>query len=399
MYKFRAYPDATQLSKLEEWAHAQRALWNAANEQRLERCRRHGYDQNNGRRWLSNGDQSLELPECRANWPWLKSVPSSAQQHLLFDLHRAWDRFFRGKGGQPRFKRKSDASLHLRLAGTQVGRISRRTIKFPKLGLLRIVRHREIRGVVKSVAVTRDVDQYYLTIRCAIQDGGTERPPVRDTSSAIGLDMGVTNAVTDSLGKISRQPDHGHRTRVSRHYRAASRRRRATADTDSSTNYLKAIRKAALAHRKQRRQRADFLHNLSSHYAKSHGTVVIEDLKVNNMTRSGKGKRGLNREILNVGWHDLRRRLTYKCEWYGSKLIAVDPRYTSQACQQCGCIDRRSRATQMLFMCVECGFIDHADVNAAKNILDRGIGPAGATTVAACGGFDGSRPTKQEESA
>ncbi|MDR1868289.1 MAG: transposase, partial [Treponema sp.] len=46
------------------------------------------------------------------------------------------------------------------------------------------------------------------------------------------------------------------------------------------------------------------------------------------------------------------------------------PRYTSQKCNRCGTIDKKSR-NKSRYVCKHCGHTDHADVNAAKNIRDK----------------------------
>ena len=97
------------------------------------------------------------------------------------------------------------------------------------------------------------------------------------------------------------------------------------------------------------------------------------------MTRSAKGtvenpgvnvsaKSGLNREILKQTWGMIRQQLEYKAEWAGRTLVAVDARYTSQTCSECGVIDKGSRSGKS-FKCVACGYEADADVNAARNIL------------------------------
>lgn len=82
-------------------------------------------------------------------------------------------------------------------------------------------------------------------------------------------------------------------------------------------------------------------------------------------------KAGLNRAILNQGWHGFETVLTYKLEERGGCLYKVDPRYTSQTCSACGAVNRESRDSQASFHCRTCGFRTHADHNAAINILRR----------------------------
>ena len=110
--------------------------------------------------------------------------------------------------------------------------------------------------------------------------------------------------------------------------------------------------------------------------------IVIEDLKVSNMSKSAAGtidepgrnvaaKSGLNLAMLDQGWHEMRRQLEYKQLWRGGEVQAVNPAYTSQTCACCGHIAKENRKTQADFVCVECGYEVNADINGARNILAR----------------------------
>ena len=130
--------------------------------------------------------------------------------------------------------------------------------------------------------------------------------------------------------------------------------------------------------------------------------VVIEDLKVANMSQSASGtiaapgrsvkaKSGLNKSILDQGWFEFRRQLEYKQTWRGGQVVAVNPRNTSRTCPCCGHVSAENRQTQARFACVECGFQENADLVGAINIL------AAGHAVLACGGMAQSgRPAKQE---
>ena len=88
-------------------------------------------------------------------------------------------------------------------------------------------------------------------------------------------------------------------------------------------------------------------------------------------------KARLNRSILGNRWADIQNKLEYKTRLAGTRLILVDPAYTSQTCNRCGHVAKESRESQAVFHCVNCGFKDNADINAAKNILDRAIHTTG----------------------
>ena len=102
--------------------------------------------------------------------------------------------------------------------------------------------------------------------------------------------------------------------------------------------------------------------------------MFVEDLKVSRMSKD-KGKR-MNRENRKLGWYLLRQMLSYK-----SLMMAVDPAYTSQKCSKCGHTSRGNRISQSEFVCCSCGYEMHADINASKNILERGLSVVGIAVV------------------
>ena len=123
--------------------------------------------------------------------------------------------------------------------------------------------------------------------------------------------------------------------------------------------------------------------------------IAIEGLQVKAMSASARGtadkpgqrvrqKAGLNRVILDQGWAEFRRQLDYKLAAVGGELIAVNPAYTSQTCNACGHCNAGNRQRQSVFACGVCGHTDHADTNAAKNILAAGLA-AWAVKPQACG--------------
>jgi putative transposase len=120
---------------------------------------------------------------------------------------------------------------------------------------------------------------------------------------------------------------------------------------------------------------------------------VVEDLRVRTMTASANGtvdqpgrnvgqKAGLNRAILAKSWGGFLLRLQHAARYHGATIVKVNPAYTSQTCNVCKHIARKSRESQAVFRCVACGHQEHADVNAAKNILAAGLAVTGRGDLA-----------------
>ncbi|RYL87545.1 transposase, partial [Sporolactobacillus sp. THM7-4] len=115
-----------------------------------------------------------------------------------------------------------------------------------------------------------------------------------------------------------------------------------------------------------------YLHKLTTRLVKENDVIVIEDLKTKNLLHN----HSLARAMANQSWREIRRMLEYKCEWYGKKLIVVNPYKTSQICSHCGYDDGKHTLDIREWTCPKCHAHHDRDINAAKNILSIGLGRA-----------------------
>ncbi len=354
-FRYRVYPTVSQIERFGRWESALRFLWNLANEQRLMGLSR----PKDERVFPTAFDQINELTELRAELPWLADVPRNVCSQLLVELDKAWQRCFKRLGKRPRWKRKGLDSLGLCEPHPKAWRLDGSIVRFPKLGNLQAVIHRPTEGTAKTCTLKRDGDQWFVSIVCLVE---VEAPQPK-TEPVVAIDRGVTNVIADSDGLLLKSPRFYGKAlkRLARAQQTVSRRKK------GSKNREKAKARVANLHRKVRRQREHFCHQLSHDYAKSHGTVVIEDLKIGNMV---KANRGLARGILDQGWGLLAQFLAYKLAWRGGVLGEVYAQYSSQTCSACGCVDVLSRKGEV-FLCVHCGHREHADINASKVLKSR----------------------------
>ncbi len=401
-YQFRIYPTEEQAQRLLRWEGALRYLWNLAHEQRLLGLSRHSGDP---KRYYSAIDQMKELTELRSLVPWLDDVPCDVCQSTLKDLHDAWQKCFAKEAAKPHFKARNHSSMGLCEPHKKAWSLKKHhgldVLVFPKVGYLPIVLHRPLEGRATSATLTRDGDSWFVSILCQVEIPEAISP----LGAPIALDRGVANVVADNTGHLEPRPDFlakGH-AKIVQAQKNLSRKKK------GSKNRVKAREAVARAHRQVRRQREAFLHRLSKHYAKNHSVIVLEDLKIKNMTASAKGtlqapgtnvaqKAGLNRAMLGVGLYELERQLVYKAARYGSRVVFVPAAYSSQTCSACDHVDAASRVSQSRFCCTQCGHEDHADTNAAKVLLKRyhEINTRRTGGGEVCGGDGVARPAKQK---
>ncbi|WP_216871210.1 RNA-guided endonuclease InsQ/TnpB family protein, partial [Lactobacillus helveticus] len=115
-------------------------------------------------------------------------------------------------------------------------------------------------------------------------------------------------------------------------------------------------------------QRRDYLHKLTTHLVKQYDVIAIEDLKTKNLQKNHH----LAKSIANASWRMFRQMLEYKCEWYGKKLIAVDPKNTSRICSKCGYNSGAKPLEIHEWTCPKCQTKHDRDIIAAVNILHKG---------------------------
>lgn len=101
--------------------------------------------------------------------------------------------------------------------------------------------------------------------------------------------------------------------------------------------------------------------------------VVMENLKgIRKLYQKGNGQGTYYRGRMNSwSYYELQRQIEYKARWEGLKVIYVDARGTSKLCSICG--SELYPNGQRELWCPECSISIDRDINAARNILARGV--------------------------
>ena len=324
---------------------------------------------------------------------WLKDTPSQPLQQSLKDLERGYKNFFQKRAAFPRFKKRGQNDAFRYPQGVKLDQTNN-CIALPKLGWIRYRNSREVIGEVKNVTVIQSCGKWYVSIQTEYE----VPEQVHKAASMVGLDAGVTKLATLSDGTVY-QPVNSFKANQRK---LAMLQRQLSRKVKFSASWQKQKKKIQRLHSHIANIRRDYLHKVTSEISKNHAMIVIEDLKVCNISKSAKGtaerpgrniraKSGLNRSILDQGWYEMRRQLEYKQLWRGGQVLAIPPAYTSQRCVCCGHTAKENRQTQSKFVCQVCGYTENVDINGARNIL------AAGHAVLACGGMvQSGRPLKQE---
>jgi len=364
-YKYRLKPNKTQEQTFLQWLGACRFLYNNALEHRITAYRSGGVS-------VSAYDQNKELTQIKKTeeFSWLAEIHSEVLSDVIFRLDKAYQSFFRASGF-PKFAGKHRYnSFTYRIRSGKVA-IDDGRIKLPKIGLVKLVYHREAHGTAKQVQVVKEGSKWYCVIVCEVLPKEAHKE-----KKAIGIDVGVAQLATLSNGNQYENP------LFLKEMQAELRRkqRKLNRQKKGGKNWQKTKKQINKLHKKIARRRNNYLHNVSRAITDEYSAIVVEDLKVKNMTKSAKGtkdkpgknvkaKSGLNRSLLDSGLSSFLYQLEYKTQYRQGEFVKVNPAYTSQACSACGHVAKENRKTQDKFCCVECGHTENADVNAAKNIL------------------------------
>lgn len=359
-FKYRLSPTRAQVALLEDTLILCQRLYNGMLEERRGAYKKTGKS-------LTAYDQMKSLPEVKAALPEYAGVNAQVLQDVAKRLDKSFKGFFRRvkagqKAGYPRFRGRDryDSFTYPQPSQNSVAQDGKH-VYLPKIGNVRIKLHRPFAGKLKTLAVKREGREWYAVLTCELP----KAEPLPETGSSVGLDVGTTWFYVTSDGQFCKK--HRFFQRSSKKL-CVAQRALARKPKKSSNRRRKAKERVAKLYRKAARQRLQLHHEEAKKLVTAHDLICHEDLNVKGMAQGN-----LSKQIHDVGWGQFFQILSSKAAEAGRKVIAVDPRFTSQMCRICGHTERGNRTGQANFKCLSCGHMENADLNAAQNILSRGL--------------------------
>lgn len=401
-FKFRLYPTSPQRDRLTAMLRDHCELYNAALEERREAWRKQRVS-------IGVYRQAAQIKEIRRDRTDQAIWSFTSQVQTLRRLDKAFQAFFRRchageKPGYPRFR-----SVHrfdsvdfthgdgIKFDATKSS-LGHATLRVQGVGVVKVRMHRALPDGAKlgQVSVKREGSgpraRWYVVLPVE-----ADTAPLPETGRAVGVDLGVAHLLTASEAIPGLTDGDGHAPNP-RHARTAADKlataQRALARRKRRSNRRrKACDHIAALHGKVRRQRVDGARKAALALVRHTDVIVLEKLQPASMVRRPKpipngdgsfapngaaAKSGLNKSIHDAGWGVLVNCILVKAEEAGREVVFVNPANTSRRCARCGHTAAGNRVTQAKFECLACGHADHADRNAALNILRAGTAHRGA---------------------
>ena len=373
--KYRIYPNKQQSQLINKTIGCARYAYNTLLENY--KLQLNLYNKNNK---TTDKPKILEITALKPDAPFLSEVDSLALANSKQNLSRAFTNFFDSRNGKRKSKKVGFPSKHKKskcklsyTTNNQNGtiRIVDGLIKLPKIGFVRLVEHIPFTGTIRSVTVTQERNNtYYVSVLADVVD---EKQQVKqyngvDKLRVVGIDMSYSSFAIDSDNNSDdTKPKYVKQYRVNERRRRRLNRRISKCEKGSN-NRAKARIRLANMDRYIANCRMDYCHKMSKYYASKYDVIVLEDIDLSTI---GKGLRGANKSVSDMGFGMFRDMLSYKCKRYDSLLLYADKWYaSSKTCNYCGSVNKGLRLSDREWVCPECGAIIERDYNAACNLRD-----------------------------
>jgi putative transposase len=377
-YKYRLYPTRNQSHKLENTLNLCRNLYNSALQERIEAYKK-------SRISLSCFDQLNELPVLKKELPEYNQIYSQVLQNTLKRLDTNFKSFFRRlrnheKPGFPRYKSydRYDSFVYPQNISNAFS-IKNNKLHLAKIGDIKLKLSRPVPGKLKTCTVKREIDRWYTILTTEIEK---EVKPVTELKP-VAIDLGVKRFAvlgtiepsTQNIEEILKDKDYKQtmvdnpkylkksEKRLKKAHRKLSLAKKGSSERRKTKKILNKV------YRKITNQRNDFLHKLSRKIVDNYNQIFLEDLSINSMLR----KHWVSKEITDASWGRFVNYISYKAAEAGKGVYPLSPKDSSRTCYKCGYVKEDLTLADRSWTCPVCGTQHDRDVNAAFELLNRGL--------------------------
>ncbi|MGK7928666.1 MAG: RNA-guided endonuclease InsQ/TnpB family protein [Spirulina sp.] len=372
-FTFRLYPNKEQERKLFEARRLHCYLYNACIAHRQ-------YEWRANQKSVSYFDQQNCLPEFKQVWTEFASLHSQSLQATVKRVDLAYQSFFKGLRGKPKFKSIRNYSGWTYSAKS--GWKAKTNGKYGSVVLNDLGIEIKMRGQAGQWGVPTTLTLVYrpsknqwfasFTVNVETSESRFGKNSQLEYESVVAFDLGTETALTLYNGEEFSKVENPRFTQKAeaqikkasqelRRKRAPNRKKK----IKPSSRWKKARKRVSQLQRKVANQRRDWQHKITSEISRHHDIGVTEKLNARGMTRKAKKgskrkrqKAGLNKSILSVGFGTLNQMLTYKIEAKGGLMLILPTRKLkpSQRCPNCGKVHKHwAELSNRYHVCDACG--------------------------------------------
>lgn len=322
--------------------------------------------------WLNNE----YLPE-NPDKIWIKEVSSKSVKRSIENAHTAFQRFFNGKSGFPKFKKKGrqDVKMYFVRNNPKDCRCERHRVNIPTLGWVRLKEKGYLPTtrngyMIRSGTVSVKAGRYFISVLVDTAD-----TKVEDTfHDGIGIDLGIKELAVCSDGKVYKNINKSATVKklekkLRREQRSLSRKYEnlKKGKAAQGKNIQKQRSKIQKMYYRLDNIRTDHINQMIAGIVKTKPSyITIEDLNVSGLMKN----RHLSKALASQKFYEIRAKLKNKCAEGGMELRIVDRFYpSSKMCHCCGSIKKGLKLSERIYRC-ECGYTADRDLNAAQNLRD-----------------------------
>jgi len=356
-FKVRIYPNEEQQTLIEKTFGCKRYLHNFMLNLKQKLYKFYGIS-------LNYNNMSKILTELKKHKLWLKKVDKCSLQECLKDLDFAYERYFNGLGF-PKFKSKRGKNTYRTNCNLHLDQENKK-IRIPKVGWIKFRDKTDFSGLTKinNITISKTPSgKYFASISAEVDITAFAK-----TKKNCGVDLGLKDFCILNDGIKFENP----RFFVNNQRRLKLLQQSLSRKVKDSKNYEKARIKLAKFHEYIANCRKNYLHKISIFLVRNYDIICTETLQVKKMLMGNDNAKNIS----DVSWYEFVRQLEYKCLWYGKILSKIDTFYpSSQLCSNCGYRNYALRGNTSIreWTCPECGKHHDRDINAATNILNKGL--------------------------
>jgi putative transposase len=354
-FQYRIYPTDDQKKFLDQQFGGARFVYNFFLNRRKD-------EYLNNKKSLSYFDDAKFLTDLKEQdgYAWMNDIVAQSLQASLRNLEVAFSNFFKKKAKFPNFHSKKNEEC---IKFPQNFDVKNEMLRVPKLkSKIKINFHQLLPEKQIALFIRKTPSgKYFASFLCEVNID-----PLPISPNSVGIDLGIKSLIIESNGNTVENP------KFLKHLepRLIFKQKQLSKKQKGSNKRNKARIIFAKQHEKIANKRKDLLHKLSRRLINENQVIIAENLAVKNMMKNHK----LAKAISDVSWGELLRQIEYKAKWYGRTFYQIDRFFpSSKTCNNCQFVVDKLPLNIRSWICPKCKTKLDRDLNAAKNIRDKGL--------------------------